>query len=65
MFDYYPKRISQVLLVDAPLAFQPMWQVVKPLLGKYAGLVRFVKAAEVARYFAPGDDALAVEVSST
>lgn len=26
MFDYYPKRISQVLLVAAPLAFQPMWQ---------------------------------------
>lgn len=51
MFDYYPKRISQVLLVAAPLAFQPMWGVVKPLLGKYASLVRFVTVQEAEAFF--------------
>ena len=32
MFDYYPKRISQVLLVGAPLSFQPLWQARRPSL---------------------------------
>ena len=41
--------------VPAPLLFQPLWQVVKPLLGKYASLVQFVSADEAAGYFAaPG-----------
>lgn len=52
MFDIYPKRIGQVLLVGAPLLFQPLWQVVKPLLGNYASLVQFVSADEAAGYFA-------------
>ena len=34
-------------MLDAPWIFQPGWAVVKPWLGKYAGLVRFVKADEL------------------
>ena len=56
MFDIYPKRIGQVLLVGAPLIFQPLWQVIKPLLGKYAGIVQFCSAKEAAAYFASGAD---------
>jgi hypothetical protein len=51
MFDIYPKRIGQVLLVGAPLIFQPVWQVIKPLLGKYAALVQFVSAQDAEAYF--------------
>ena len=54
-FLYYPKRLGQVLFVDAPWAFKPGWEMVKPWLKKYAGLVRFVSRGEVRReYFAPG-----------
>lgn len=53
-FLYYPKRLGQVLLVEAPWAFEPGWKLVKPWLRKYAGLVRFVKAEELRReYFTP------------
>ena len=38
-FNYYPKRLGQVLFVDAPFIFQPGWNMVKPLVGKYAALV--------------------------
>jgi hypothetical protein len=51
MFDIYPKRIGQVLLVGAPLLFQPLWAVVKPLLGKYASLVEFVSVQQAQQYF--------------
>uniref|UniRef100_J3LCA6 CRAL-TRIO domain-containing protein n=1 Tax=Oryza brachyantha TaxID=4533 RepID=J3LCA6_ORYBR len=37
-YYYYPKRLGQVLFVDAPFVFQPMWQLVKPLLKQYASL---------------------------
>jgi len=46
MFDMYPKRIGQVLLVGAPLLFQPLWQIVRPLLGRYASIVQFCSAEE-------------------
>jgi hypothetical protein len=53
-FLYYPKRLGQVLLVDAPWGFEPGWQLVKPWLQKYAALVRFVSTKEVAeQYFIP------------
>lgn len=42
IIDYFPKRISQVLLLDAPPIVRPMWTPFKPLLGKYANIVRFV-----------------------
>jgi hypothetical protein len=47
-------RFGQVLLVDAPWFFKGPWEVIKPLLRKYAGLVRFVSRQELAReFFAP------------
>jgi len=56
MFDIYPKRIGQVLLVGAPLLFQPVWQIIKPLLGKYAALVQFVSPQEAESYFGSPTD---------
>ncbi|CAI7779107.1 unnamed protein product, partial [Closterium sp. NIES-53] len=54
-FNYYPKRLNQVLFVDAPFIFQPGWKVMKPLLKSYANLVVFCKAEEVRdKYFLPG-----------
>lgn len=53
-FVYYPKRLGQVLMVDAPWVFQPPWQLIKPLLRKYAALVRFVSSETVRNeYFSP------------
>jgi hypothetical protein len=53
-FTYYPKRLSQVLFVDAPWIFKPGWEMMKPWLKKYAALVRFVSADEVRKeYFTP------------
>lgn len=53
-FTYYPKRLGQVLFIDAPWIFQPSWNLFKPLLGKYAGLVAFVNREELrANYFTP------------
>jgi len=46
-----------VLFVDAPLIFQPPWQIIKPLLGKYSSLVRFVRSGEeLEAYFDSRDD---------
>eukprot|EP01018_Ginkgo_biloba_P019263 Gb_36493 [translate_table: standard] len=53
-YDYYPKRIGQVLFVDAPFIFQPGWNLVKPWLKSYANLVRFCSASVVQEeYFMP------------
>ncbi|KAL4423541.1 hypothetical protein ABPG77_006564 [Micractinium sp. CCAP 211/92] len=53
-FLYYPKRLSQVLFVDAPWVFKPGWEIVRPWLKKYAALVRFAGADDVRReYFTP------------
>ncbi|KAL2243686.1 CRAL-TRIO domain-containing protein C3H8.02 isoform X1 [Sesamum indicum] len=46
-YNYYPKRLSQVLFVDAPFIFKPVWQLIKPLLKSYASLVRFCSAEAV------------------
>ena len=54
-FTYYPKRLGQVLMVDAPWLFQPPWQLIKPLLKKYATLVRFVSAKDVRNEFFTAD----------
>ncbi|XP_057804483.1 phosphatidylinositol/phosphatidylcholine transfer protein SFH5 isoform X4 [Salvia miltiorrhiza] len=52
-YCYYPRRLGQVLFVDAPFIFKPFWQLVKPLLKSYASLVRFCSAKEVKEeYFA-------------
>lgn len=52
IFDYFPKRISQVLLIEPPWVFTPVWQIIKPLMGKYAALVKQVKAKEAKEFFA-------------
>lgn len=53
-FTYYPKRLGQVLFIDAPWIFQPSWNLFKPLLGKYAGLVAFVSREQLRdNYFTP------------
>lgn len=46
-FEYYPRRVGQVLLVEAPWVFGPAWELIKPLMRKYAALVRFVSVAEL------------------
>ncbi|KAH9308276.1 hypothetical protein KI387_036187, partial [Taxus chinensis] len=37
-YYYYPRRIGQVLFVDAPFIFRPGWNMVKPLLKSYANM---------------------------
>lgn len=50
-FEYYPRRVGQVLFVEAPWVFFPAWEVIKPLMRKYAALVRFVTVEELRREF--------------
>lgn len=53
-FNYYPKRLGEVLFVDAPMIFQPGWSLMKPLLKSYSSLVRFCSADVVRNeYFTP------------
>ena len=54
IFTYFPKRVSQVLFIEAPLVFRPVWGLVKPWLGKYSSLVRFVSVEEANEYFQDG-----------
>ncbi|WIA20830.1 hypothetical protein OEZ85_005183 [Tetradesmus obliquus] len=62
-FVHYPRRMGQVLLVDAPWIFKAPWELIKPLLRKYAALVRFVSRKELAaEYFTP--DSLPTDFSS-
>ncbi|XP_073017627.1 uncharacterized protein [Primulina eburnea] len=52
-YCYYPRRLGQVLFVDAPFIFKPVWQLIKPLLKSYASLVKFCSADDVRKeYFA-------------
>jgi hypothetical protein len=53
-FFYYPKRAGEVLMVDAPWAFMPPFEMMRPLLGKYGELIRFVPRREALSYFRPG-----------
>ena len=53
-FFYYPKRAGEVLMVDAPWAFMPPFELMRPLLGKYADLIKFVSRREAAAYFEAG-----------
>ncbi|CAA0826679.1 Sec14p-like phosphatidylinositol transfer family protein [Striga hermonthica] len=46
-YCYYPRRLGQVLFVDAPFIFKPIWGLVKPLVKSYASLVRFCTAKDV------------------
>lgn len=38
-------------MVDAPWVFQPAWEVIRPLMRKYAALVRFVSTEELRKEF--------------
>jgi len=46
-FSHYPRRVAACYLVDAPPLFRPVWGAVRPLLGKYAALVRFIDGRDV------------------
>ncbi|KAI3920852.1 hypothetical protein MKW92_053324 [Papaver armeniacum] len=50
-YHYYPKRLGQVLFVDTPFLFFPLWQLIKPLLRSYASLVRFCSADTVRKEY--------------
>ncbi|KAL0335752.1 UNVERIFIED_CONTAM: Phosphatidylinositol transfer protein C [Sesamum radiatum] len=54
-YYYYPRRLGQVLFVDAPFVFKPVWQLVKPLLKSYASLVRFCSAKTVTEDYFTAD----------
>ncbi|MCO5605941.1 hypothetical protein L7F22_060127 [Adiantum nelumboides] len=56
-FNYYPKRLDQVLFVEAPFIFQPGWNMVKPWLKSYASLVRFCTAEVVRQEYFTSDTA--------
>ncbi|KAF5459927.1 hypothetical protein F2P56_019833 [Juglans regia] len=55
MFDvcyyYYPKRLGQVLFVEAPFVFKPIWQLARPLMKSYASLVRFCSVETVRKEY--------------
>ncbi|MFS8001531.1 putative CRAL-TRIO lipid binding domain-containing protein [Helianthus anomalus] len=48
---YYPSRLGQVLFVEAPFVFQPIWQLAKPLVKSYASLVRFCSADDMRKEY--------------
>ncbi|KAF4351765.1 hypothetical protein F8388_008775 [Cannabis sativa] len=50
-YYYYPKRLGQVLFVDAPFVFQPIWQLTKPLLKSYSSLARFCSVETVRKEY--------------
>jgi len=52
---YYPKRLEQVAAVDSPWAFKPIWAVLKPIIGKYSSVVKFVKVKDVLENFNEGE----------
>lgn len=51
IYYYYPKRLGQVLFVEAPFIFKPIWQVAKPLLRSYTSLVRFCSVETVRKEY--------------
>ncbi|XP_076902697.1 CRAL-TRIO domain-containing protein C3H8.02-like [Bidens hawaiensis] len=51
LYYYYPRRLGQVLFVEAPFVFQPIWQLAKPLVKHYASLVRFCSADDVRKEY--------------
>ncbi|EEF51962.1 CRAL-TRIO domain-containing protein C3H8.02 isoform X1 [Ricinus communis] len=50
-YYYYPKRLGEVLFVDAPFIFKPIWQLTKPLLKSYASMVRFCSVDTVRKEY--------------
>ncbi|KAL6973193.1 hypothetical protein U1Q18_027373 [Sarracenia purpurea var. burkii] len=50
-YYYYPQRLGQVLFVEAPFVFKPIWQLAKPMLKSYASLVRFCSAGDIKKEY--------------
>ncbi|CAL5198238.1 unnamed protein product [Lathyrus oleraceus] len=50
-YYYYPKRLSQVLFVDAPFVFKQFWRLIKPMLKSYASQVRFCSSETVRKEY--------------
>jgi hypothetical protein len=50
-YYYYPKRLGQVLFVEAPFIFKPIWQIAKPLIRSYASLARFCDVETVRKEY--------------
>ncbi|CAN8251823.1 unnamed protein product [Cochlearia groenlandica] len=50
-YYYYPSRLDEVLFVDAPFIFQPIWQFIKPVVKSYASLVKFCSAETVRKEY--------------
>ncbi|XP_031287758.1 phosphatidylinositol transfer protein CSR1 isoform X3 [Pistacia vera] len=50
-YNYYPKRLREVLFVGAPFIFKPFWQLVKPLLKSYASMVKFCSVETVRKEY--------------
>ncbi|XP_059642380.1 phosphatidylinositol transfer protein CSR1 [Cornus florida] len=50
-YYYYPKRLGQVLFVDSPFVFKPIWKLAKPLLKSYASLVKFCSVETVRKEY--------------
>jgi hypothetical protein len=50
-FEYYPRRVGQVLFVEAPWVFTPLWHAIKPMMRKYGALVSVFMRVEHARGF--------------
>ncbi|KAL5747159.1 hypothetical protein ACOSQ2_024456 [Xanthoceras sorbifolium] len=50
-YYYYPKRLGEVLFVEAPFVFKPFWQLVKPLVKHYASLVKFCSVETVRKEY--------------
>ena len=53
-FNFYPRRAAEVLMVDAPLAFMAPYEAIKPALGKYGNLIKFVSRHRLRQYFEAG-----------
>ncbi|KAM7479881.1 hypothetical protein LguiA_028094 [Lonicera macranthoides] len=51
LYYYYPRRLGEVLFVDAPFVFEPLWQLIKPLLKSYASLARFCSVETVRKEY--------------
>ncbi|CAI0547417.1 unnamed protein product [Linum tenue] len=50
-YYYYPRRLGEVLFVEAPFVFKPFWQLAKPLLKSYASLARFCSVETVRKEY--------------
>ncbi|CAH8392935.1 unnamed protein product [Eruca vesicaria subsp. sativa] len=50
-YYYYPSRLDEVLFVDAPFIFQPIWQITKPVVKSYASLVKFCSVETVRKEY--------------